>query len=152
MEFAMGFDVFLCKIRSDGTSFDRQIARDIIAKHTLEPKYVDSVGYPEDGGDGEIFGIDDDDKEFNSLMFAHFGGRAFLSLMFELTDRLEGLLVWPGDSESGVHMGVTKEALLPHVPNDLKNLGEAAIIRDVDHLGYLIGNDKMTPMTYIKCG
>jgi len=148
----MGLDVFLCKLTSAPSHFDRQSAIDILFKDALDPSYLGSVEYPDGGGGGEIYGLERDDEEFDSLMFAHFGGPTFLARIFELADRLEGFLFWTTDPAYGPNLGVTKDHLAGLVEDDTEMDGEVAILRDADHLNELMGGHKMMPMVYINCG
>jgi len=147
----MGLDVFLFKFKSAQSHFHRQSALDILFKDALDPSYLGFVEYPDGGGSGEIFGLEDE-EEFDHLTFAHFGGPTFLARMFELADRLEGFLFWTTDSADGPNMGVTKDYLIGLLKDDFELEEEVVIIRDAQHLNELMGGYKMTPMTYINCG
>ena len=58
-EFPMGFEVFLFKMDSSGSHFDRQSAIDILTREARNPADLSFVEYPNGGGAGEVFGLDD---------------------------------------------------------------------------------------------
>jgi hypothetical protein len=144
----MGLEVFLVTF-PDGPNFDQQSAIHIITRDALDPRNLEFIEYPGDGEAGEVIGLED--EELSSLLFAHFSGKTFLSRIYELADRLNGILFWAGESESDIFAGVTKPELLERVPDDLKQGSEPALIRDAAHLNTLLGGNKMVPVKYIEC-
>ncbi len=144
----MGLEVFLVTF-PDGPNFDQQTAINIVARDALDPTNLEFVEYPNNGGAGEIVGLED--EELSSLLFAHFSGKTFLSRIYELADRLDGILFWAGERESDIFAGVTKPELLARIPDDLKQGSEPALIRDAAHLNELLGGEKMVPMKSIEC-
>lgn len=139
----MGLEVFLFNARADGTSLDRKKAIEILARDAYDPSDLSFVEYHKGEGAGEVIGWDD--EEIDVLSFQHFGGKTFLERLFELAERLDGILIWAGLEPGAVHMGVTKESLLAQIPDDLRQDSEVALITSIDHLNELLGGDKMMP-------
>jgi len=143
MSTGASLEVFLFNARADGTPLDRSRAIEILARDAYDPSDLGFIEYHKGEGAGEVIGWDDD--EIDVLSFQHFGGRTFLERLFELAERLDGILIWAGHEEGTVHMGVTKESLLAQIPDDLRQDCEIAVIKGVDHLNELLGGDKMMP-------
>jgi hypothetical protein len=125
----MSFDIFVqCFRNGEMATFKRTVFEEIFGPFIVsrEPKFA-RVQFS-DGGGAEIY-LDDSDEQ-SSLMFNHCGGDAFFDALYQLTDRIKGVIHWPGEGPSSV---VTDAAVLAHLPADfVEGVGPPALVHDRD--------------------
>ena len=108
----MSFDIFVFFFKDGGgATISRAQFEEIFGREAVDPAFpLTDVRYP-DGSGGEIYGAEDDLIE--SLMFNHCGGRTFNARLYELLDRMDGILQWPGEPPC---FAVTRREVLDHLP------------------------------------
>jgi hypothetical protein len=129
----MSFDIFIqCFRDGEIATFKREIVEEIFGPYAVkrgETGGIERVRYP-DGGGGDVYYADDED--LNSMMFNHCGGDAFFDALLHFTDRIKGVIYWPG---VGVCSVITDAAVLAHLPAGfIDGCGPPAFVHDRDGL------------------
>lgn len=125
----MSFDIFVqCFRDGEAVTFKRAIFDEIFDRFavTREAKFM-RVEFP-DGGGADIY-VDEGDA-LDSVMFNHCGGDAFFDALYQLADRVKGIIYWADEAPCSA---ITDAAVLEHLPEDLvEGVGPPALVRDRD--------------------
>jgi hypothetical protein len=125
----MSFDIFVQCFRNGGVAtFKRAVVEEIFESFAVGyGRHRTCVRFP-DGSGANIYLADGD--ELDSIMFNHCGGDAFFDALYQLTDRIKGVIYWPG---VGVSSAITDAAVLEHLPADfVEGCGPPAVAHDRD--------------------
>ena len=108
----MSFDIFIASYR-DGQprSFKRSVFEDIFGQFVSERgKHFLRLQYPGRGGADVYI---DDTEDIGIVMFNHCGGEAFWDGVFQLAERIQGVVWWPNVEHIST---VTSKDVLRHLP------------------------------------
>src|SRR5579871_4521263 len=111
----MSFDIFVqCFRNGDVAMFKRSVFEEIFGRFTVsrEPNFA-LTKFP-DGSGADIY-VDDSD-ELDSIMFNHCDGDAFFDALYQLTDRIKGIIYWADEAPCSA---ITDAAVLEHLPEAL---------------------------------
>ena len=127
----MSFDIFVqCFRNREVATFKRAVVEEIFGPYVTRRGpggEIERVKYS-DGGGAEIYGDKQDDLV--GISFDHCGGDAFFDALFQLADRIKGVVHWPGVGPSSV---ITDAAVLEHLPADfVEGCGPPALVHDRD--------------------
>jgi len=120
----MSMDLFLTCVRDgEPSAFPRRLFEEIMGRGATKPEFpLSEVAYA-DGGCREIDG--GEAESISSLTFAHFGGETFFDRLWELADRTDSYLLWPGDGPS---VAITRADIMGKLdPKMVKDLGVVAV-------------------------
>ena len=120
----MSMDLFLTCVRDgEPSAFPRTLFEEIMGRGAIRPEFpLSEVAYA-DGGCREIDG--GEAESISSLTFAHFGGETFFDRLWELADRTESYLLWPGDGPS---VAITRADVRGKLdPSMVKDLGVVVV-------------------------
>ena len=123
----MSFDVFLqCCRDGEPAKFPRAIFEEIFGPYIASRSaHFVRVEYPDRACADIYLG---DEESIDGMMFNHFGGDAFFDGLYSITDRVEGVVLWP---DAAPNCAVTDVATLIHLPEDLiRTCGPAIVVGD----------------------
>lgn len=124
----MSFDIFLQRFENGEVgTFKRAVVEEIFGPYAVDgaPKGIMRVEYADRGGADVYI---DDEEDLKGLMFNHCGGYTFFDALYQLTDRIKGVVYWPGIGPSSA---ITDAAVMQHLPADfLEACGPPALVHD----------------------
>lgn len=74
------------------------------------------VDFPDGSAAADIFPEPDESGDYDGFSFHRFGGTMFFEAVWQIADRSNGFIFWPGDEDAAA---VTREEVLEHLPQDL---------------------------------
>ena len=111
-------------------TFKRAIVEEIFGPYAIRRGSGNGIGrvkYP-DGSGAEIYG--DNQEELDGVMFTHCGGDAFFDGLYQLADRIKGVIYWPGVGRASA---ITDMTVQEHLPAEfIEGCGPPVLVQDRD--------------------
>jgi hypothetical protein len=137
----MSFDIFLqCFRDGEVATFDRAAFEQIFGAVAVSRRNEEGFVRMEfaDGGGADIY-IGDEDA-LDCVMFNHCGGDVFFDALYELADRIKGLIYWPGAAPIPSSV-ITEATTLRHIPEEfVKGCGPPIVVKNGEEITEAIVN------------
>jgi hypothetical protein len=122
----MSFDIFMTPFKNgQPLAFDRSLIREVFGPDAgLSEDEISRIHYSDDDG-AEVYGAEDE-VVIDGLSFNHCGGERFFDGLWQLADRTNAVIFWPGDEGNAV--ATNAEALAHADPDFIEPLQPVKIV------------------------